>query len=196
MKFNSLHLTGIVFISLMLPGRAADVYRVDPVHSSVGFSVKHLVISTVKGKFTDFNGTFEVDHGTLKAASGTVQTKSVDTGVAARDSDLRSPNFFDVAKYPTITFQSKRVETQGDQTVLVGDYTMHGVTKELALPFTLTGPIKDPWGNSRIGFEAKAKVNRKEFGMMYNKILETGGLMVGDEVQIEINAEAVKSPAR
>jgi len=129
----------------------------------------------------------------LQEAKGTIQTKSVDTGNAMRDKDLRSPNFFDAEKYPTITFQSKKAEKKGDQTVLVADFTMHGVTKELSLPVTLKGPIKDPWGNDRIGLEAKATLNRKDYGLSYNKALETGGLVVGDEVTIEINAEAIKA---
>jgi len=129
----------------------------------------------------------------LKQATGTIQAKSVDTGVERRDNDLRSPSFFDAAKFPTITFQSKRVEGQGAQTVVIGDFTMHGVTKELSLPVTIKGPIKDPWGNTRIGFQTRTKLNRKEYGLKYNQALETGGLVVGDEIELEINAEAVKA---
>ena len=137
-----------------------------------------------------------VENNAIKEASGTIQTKSVNTGVAKRDEDLRSPNFFDVAKYPTITFQSKRVEKKGDQTILVGDYTMHGVTKEMALPVKVTGPVKDPWGNTRLGLEARTRLSRKDYGMTYNQVLEAGGVVVADEVELEINAEAVKAAAR
>ena len=172
--------------------RAADTYKIDPVHSSVGFSVRHMVISNVKGKFQEFGGTILLENNKLIEATGTIQTKSVDTGVAQRDQDLRSANFFDVEKLPTITFKSKRVEKKGEEFVLVGDFTMHGVTKELSLPVKLSGPVKDPWGNSRIGLETRTKLSRKEYGMTYNKALEAGGLVVGDEVEIEINAEAVK----
>ncbi|MHB8523379.1 MAG: YceI family protein [Limisphaerales bacterium] len=187
-------LTTVLAILSLNTGASADSYKIDPVHSSVGFSVRHMVISKVKGKFNEFTGTLDLDdHNALTAAAGVIQTKSVDTGVAGRDRDLRSPNFFDVEKYPTIAFQSKRVEKKGDQFVLVGDYTMHGVTKELSLPATLNGPIKDAWGNNRIGLEAKTKVSRTDYGMTYNKVLETGGLVVGDEIEIEINAEAVKA---
>jgi len=178
------------------PARAADTYKVDPVHSSVGFSVRHLVISNVKGKFDEFSGTIVVENNAIKEASGTIQTKSINTGVVKRDEDLRSPNFFDVAKYPTITFQSKRVEKRGDQTILVGDYTMHGVTKEMALPVKVTGPVKDPWGNTRLGLEARTRLSRKEYGMTYNQVLEAGGVVVADEVELEINAEAVKAAAK
>ena len=172
---------------------AAETFNIDPMHSTVGFSVVHLVINTVHGKFTEFNGTLEVDGNALLSAKGTIQTKSVDTGTPPRDKDLRSPNFFDVEKYPTITFQSKRVEKRGGETVVVGDFTMHGVTKELALPFKLSGPITDPWGSKRVGFHAEAKLSRKDYGLTYSKTLETGGLVVGDEIGIEINAEATRA---
>jgi polyisoprenoid-binding protein YceI len=173
--------------------RAADTYNIDPVHSSVGFSVTHMVINNVKGKFNEFTGTVVVDNGAIQEAKGTIQTKSVDTGVERRDGDLRSANFFDVEKFPTITFQSKRVEKKGGETLLVGDFTMHGVTKELSLPAKLAGPIKDPFGGTRIGLQAKTKLNRRDYGLIYGKVLETGGLVVGDEVEIEINAEATKA---
>jgi polyisoprenoid-binding protein YceI len=173
----------------------ADVYKIDPAHSTVGFAVSHLVINSVHGKFDEFGGSVTLEAGQVKDAKGTIQTKSVDTGVQMRDKDLRGPNFFDVEKYPTISFQSKKAEKRGEETVLTGDFTMHGVTKEVSLPLKVKGPIKDPWGNNRIGLEGKLKINRKDYGLMYNKALETGGLVVGDEVEIEINAEAVKASA-
>ena len=182
----------VVAFGFAAGARAADTYKIDPVHSSVGFSVRHMVISNVKGKFQEFGGTIVLENNKLIEATGTIQTKSVDTGVAQRDQDLRSANFFDVEKFPTITFKSKRVEKKGEEFVLIGDFTMHGVTKELSLPVKLSGPVKDPWGNSRIGLETRTKLSRKEYGMTYNKALEAGGLVVGDEVEIEINAEAVK----
>jgi polyisoprenoid-binding protein YceI len=172
--------------------RAADTYTIDPAHSTVGFSVKHMVINNVKGRFSEFSGTVVLENNALQKADGVIQAKSVDTGIAARDTDLRSATFFDVTKFPTITFTTKRVEKKGQDTVLVGDYTMHGVTKELALPVTLSGPIKDPSGKSRIGLEAKTKLNRKDYGLTYNRALEAGGLVVGEEIELEINAEAVK----
>jgi polyisoprenoid-binding protein YceI len=175
---------------------AADTYNIDPTHSYVGFSVKHLVISTVKGKFKEASGTIVLDGKTLKEARGTIQTASLDTGEPKRDEHLRSPEFFDTAKYPTITFESKRVEQKGDQTILVGNFTLHGVTKELALPIKLNGPIKDPWGNTRLGLEAKTKINRKDYGMTYSQMLETGGALIGEEVEIEIHAEATKAAAK
>ncbi len=178
---------------LSASARAADTYNIDPAHSSVAFSVSHMVINNVKGMFKDFTGTVVVDNNAIQEAKGTIQTKSVDTGVERRDGDLRSANFFEIEKYPTITFQSKRVEKKGGETLLIGDFTMHGVTKELSLPVKLAGPIKDPFGNTRIGLQAKTKLNRRDFGLTYGKVLETGGLVVGDEVEIEINAEATKA---
>ncbi len=172
---------------------ASDTYIIDPAHSTVGFAVTHLVINTVHGKFDQFNGSVVVQDANLQAATGTIQAKSVDTGVAMRDRDLRSPNFFDVEKYPTITFASKSASVQDGETVLKADFTMHGVTREITFPVKLKGPIQDPWGNSRIGLEAKTRINRKDFGLTYNKTLEAGGLVVGDEVEIEINAEATKA---
>jgi polyisoprenoid-binding protein YceI len=183
-------------LCLTLPVFAADTYNIDPAHSTVGFGVSHLVINTVHGKFGEFTGTLTVEDNQIKEAKGTIQTKSVDTGVQMRDKDLRGPNFFDVEKFATITFESKKSQKQGDETVLTGDFTMHGVTKEISLPLKLKGPIKDPWGNSRIGLEGKLKINRKDYGLTYNKTLETGGLVVGDEVEIEINAEGVKAAAK
>jgi len=193
---NKLVLVTLLAFGAAIAARAAeDSYKIDPVHSTVGFSVRHMVINSVKGKFKQFSGTVVMDGETIKEAQGTIQTASVDTGNTQRDNDLRSPNFFDAAKYPTITFKTKQVEKKGDETILTGDYTMHGVTKEISLPVKVSGPVKDPFGGTRIGLEGKTKLNRKDFGMAYNKVLETGGLLVGDEVELEINAEAVKQTA-
>jgi polyisoprenoid-binding protein YceI len=188
--------TGLCAIVLSGVAWGADTYKIDPIHSTVGFAVSHMVISTVKGKFDEFNGTVTLDNNQVQTAQGTIQTKSVNTGVADRDKDLRSANFFDVEKYPTITFQSKSATKAGENTVLVGDFMIHGVTKSFSLPVKVKGPIKDPWGNMRIGLEGSAKVSRKDFGLTYNKALETGGLVVGDEVEIQINAEAVRAASK
>ncbi len=184
-------LTAAAFLALSY-ATAADTYKIDPAHSSVGFSVRHMGVSNVKGHFDQFAGSLVLDNGSIQEASATIQVKSVNTGIERRDNHLRTADFFEAAKYPEITFKARKVEKSGDQTVLIGDFTMRGVTKELRLPVTVNGPVKDPQGNTRIGLEAKATVNRKDYGMKFNAVMETGGLMVGDEVTIEINAEAVK----
>ncbi len=173
--------------------RAADTYNIDPAHTTVGFAVTHLVINTVHGKFTDFAGSVSLDGTAVQEAKATIQAKSINTGIEKRDNHLRSADFFDVQAHPTITFQSKRVEQKGGESVVHGDFTIHGVTKEIALPIKVKGPIKDPWGNMRVGLEAKTKINRTDFGLKWNQVLEAGGVMVGNEVEIEINAEAVKA---
>jgi len=184
-------LTTAAFLALS-HALAADNYKIDPAHSSVGFSVRHMGVSNVKGHFDEFVGSLVLNDGSIQAATATIQVKSVNTGIEKRDNHLRTTDFFESAKYPEITFKSKKVEKSGDQSIVIGDFTMRGVTKELRLPVTLSGPVKDPQGNTRIGLEAKATVNRKDYGMKFNAVMETGGLMVGDEVTIEINAEAVK----
>jgi len=175
--------------------KAADTYELDAGHATVGFKMSHLVISEVGGRFNDFEGTVTVDPDANNAVTGaeaTIQAKSIDTGVPGRDEHLRNADFFDVEKFPTITFESKKVETKGNQHVMIGDFTMHGVKKEIRLPFTVKGPIKDPWGKARIGIKAEITINRKDYGLGWNKVMEAGGLTVGEEVHIEINAEAVK----
>lgn len=175
---------------------ATDTYKVDPLHTSVSFSVRHLGINNVKGKFKEFEGALVLEGDTLTEASGTIQVQSVDTGVEKRDNHLRTADFFDAAKYPTITFKTKRVEKDGGgQLVLIADFTLRGVTKELRLPAKMSKPTKDPWGGVRVGFEAKTKLNRKDYGINYNELLETGAMAVGEEVELEINTEAVKEAA-
>ena len=181
-----------VAVLLLSKANATDNYKIDPAHTSVGFSVRHMGVSNVKGHFDEFVGSLVLDNGSIQEANATIQVKSVNTGIEKRDNHLRTADFFEAAKYPEISFKTKRVEKSGDQTILIGDFTMRGVTKEVRLPVTLSGPVKDPQGNTRIGLEAKTTVNRKDYGMKFNAVMETGGLMVGEEVTIEINAEAVK----
>ena len=173
---------------------ALDTYKVDPAHSSIGFSIDHMVIDTVHGRFRQFDGSITVDPDSgnaLKQASATIQTKSIDTDVEKRDNHLRSPDFFDAEKYPTITFESTGVDGQ----TLTGKFTMHGVTKEISLPVKVKGPIKDPMGNTHLSLEANTKLNRKDYGLAWNKVLEAGGLMVGEDVTIQINGSFVKQTA-
>ena len=180
---------------LLLRANAADNYKIDRAHTSIGFSVRHMGVSNVKGHFDEFAGTIALDNGAIKEANGSIQVKSVNTGIQQRDNHLRTAEFFDAAKYPVITFKTKRVEQSGDQTLLIADFTMHGVTKELRLPVTLSGPIKDPQGNTRIGLEAKTTLNRKDYGIQFNAAMKTGGLLVGEEVALDINTEAIKETA-
>ncbi len=184
----------VLAVGLLLLQRsgAADNYTVDPAHTRVGFSVRHLGISNVKGKFNEFAGSLVLEGNALEAASATIQVGSVDTGVAQRDRHLRTADFFDATNYPTMTFKTKLVEKSGEGFTLVGDFTMRGVTRELRVPVTVSKPIKDPWGKQRIGLEAKEKLNRKDYGIAYNQLLETGVAAVGEEVELDINAEAVK----
>ncbi|HEX4924644.1 MAG TPA: YceI family protein [Bdellovibrionales bacterium] len=171
----------------------AGKYVLDTAHGEVGFKIKHLGISTVRGKFNDFNGTFEWDEATgkLENLKATIKTASIDTNNDKRDDHLRSPDFFNAKKNPTITFTGKKVESANNKpTKIIGDLTMNGITKEVALDVKYEGATKNPWGQDVVGFEATGKVNRKDFGLTWNKTLETGGLLVGEEVTIEIAGEA------
>jgi polyisoprenoid-binding protein YceI len=173
-------------------------WRIDPAHSLAHFSVRHLMVSNVRGSFGGISGTVEMDPKDLAKArvEAEVNVANVDTREPKRDADLRSPNFFDVEKYPKMTFRSKRVETAGGKLKVIGDLTMHGVTKEVS--FDVDGPspeMKTPMG-TRVGASATAKVNRKEFGLNWNKLLEGGGAVVGDEVAITLDLELVRQPAK
>lgn len=192
MKLTKILATALFASAFAYRALAADTFNIDTNHSTVAFSVSHLVINKVHGKFNEFSASVIVDGNAIKEAKGTIQVKSIDTGIAKRDAHLKTPDFFDAQKYPTITFISKKVEKQGDENVVTGDFTMHGITKEIALPIKLSGPITDPWGGTRIGLYAKTKLSRKEFGISYNASSKTGTAVVGDEIEIEINAEAVK----
>ena len=189
-------LCSLIAVTLTLTGLAtADTYKIDPAHTAVGFSIAHLVISEVTGRFNEFEGELTVDPAAktlVTGGHGIIQAKSIDTGIKKRDDHLRSGDFFDVEKFPTIAFSGTEVVVEAGQPVFVGKFTMHGVTKDIRVPITVKGPIKDPWGNSRLAFTAKTTLNRKDYGLTWNKALEAGGLMVGEDVTIEIKAEAVK----
>jgi len=158
----------------------------------VGFRVDHLVISKVNGEFKDYKATLHVDGKTLTAATAEIKVASVDTGIKDRDKHLLGADFFDAEKHPTITFTCKSTKKKAGKDVLVGDLTLHGVTKEIELAYELKGPIKDPWGNTKVGFAASGTISRKAFGLTWSKKLETGGLVVGDEVELLIDVEAAK----
>ena len=185
----------VLIMSLSVTGIAlgADLYKLDKSHTKVGFMVRHLVISKVRGQFMDYDATLQLDLSDMTKSSmqGSVKTASINTDNAKRDKHLRNPDFFEVEKYPEITFVSKAVQKAGNGYVMVGDFTMHGVTKEIAMPFTITEPIVHR-GKTRVGFEAQMQVNRQDYGIAYNKLADTGGLAVGNKVLIEINGEAIK----
>ncbi len=170
-------------------------YVVDPDHSIVEFKVAHMVISKTTGHFKDYAGFIDMDPdaGTVKALEATIKTASVTTNQEKRDAHLRNPDFFDAEKYPTMTYKMKSYHKSGDGYTAIGDLTLHGVTKEVALTGNFNGVTKDPWGNTRAGFTAEGKVNRKDFGMVWNKALDSGGLVVGDEVLIKLDIECIKA---
>lgn len=184
-------------IAMTLPVAAsASTWSIDPDHSTVGFKVKHMMVSNVYGKFEKHAGVIELDDKdiTKSKVQVTIDTNSVNTNVQKRDEHLRSADFFDVAKHPTMTFVSKKVAKAGkDRLKVTGDLTLHGVTKQVVLD--VEGPTKeskDPWGNIRKGVTATTKINRKDFGLVWNGVLETGGVAVGDEVTITLEIEAIR----
>lgn len=174
---------------------AADTYKIDEAHTTVGFSVKHMVITNVKGTFGEFEGTVEFDEADLTktSASGTIKVTSIDTDNDRRDGHLRSGDFFDAENHPEIVFASKKVEKRKDGHVMIGDITIRGVTKEIEVPFEFVGKAKDQGGNDRIGLHATAEINRQDFGVSWSKTLDNGGLVAGDTVKIELDIQAVKT---
>lgn len=172
----------------------AGTWNVDPAHSKVGFAVKHMGIATVRGEFTEFAGTLQVgtDLATAKA-SGTVKVQSVDTNEAQRDEHLRSPDFFDAAQYPELTFESTKIEALDDEEFrITGNLTVHGVTNEIVLHAELQGTDVDPWGNTRVGFEVTGQLSRGDYGMKFNQALGSGNMLVADKVKLALDISAVK----
>ena len=183
--------------ALSLPASAAaSEWKIDPQHSSAQFSVRHMAISTVRGAFSKVNGIVVLDDKdiTKSTVDVTLDVSTVDTREPNRDNDLRSDKFFDVAHFPTMTFKSKKVEQVAPGKLKVtGDLTIRGTTKEVVLDVDgPTLPVKDPWGNQRIAVNASSKVNRQDFGVKWNAIMDDGGVVVGDDVNITIDAEMIK----
>ncbi len=186
---------------LSLPAAAATTtWQIDPAHTAAQFAVKHLMISTVRGQFKGVTGTVNWDDQDISKSTVdvTIDAKTVDTSEPQRDNDLRSEKFFEVAKYPTITFKSKKVEPiSAGKLKVTGDLTIHGVTKEVVLDVEgPTAPIKDPWGNTRVALNATTKVNRQDYGVKWNANMDGGGVVVGDDVNITIDLEMVKKVAK
>lgn len=183
---------------LLLPGLASaetENFEIDKGHSRIGFGVKHMLVSTVRGEFLEYSGMARIDVADPLSAEVEVviHTDSVNTNQERRDEHLRSDDFFNAEEYPEITFRSKRVEQQGDGLLIVGDLTIRDTTKEVIMPVEVAGPIQDPWGNTRMGVSGELTIDRTEFGLSYNNTLETGGLVVGHDVKIQIDVELVQS---
>ncbi|WP_413290777.1 YceI family protein [Bdellovibrio sp. HCB337] len=167
-------------------------YKIDVAHSKVGFEVSHLVVATVEGKFSDFEGTFVIDPKLDKSTIDVnIKSTSVNTDNKDRDDHLRSPDFFDSKKYEKLTFKSKKITGTPENLKVSGDLTIRGVTKPVTLDAKYTGSVKDPWGNERVAFRASTKINRKDFGLSWHKAVEVGPV-VGDEVTLDLRVEAIK----
>ena len=173
----------------------ATTWKIDPTHSHAEFAVRHLMISTVKGRFAEVDGTLTGDDADPAAASIelTIPVAGIDTRESQRDAHLRSADFFDADTYPAITFASSTIEKAGKQFRVTGDLTIRGVTRRITLDVTPGGRVRDPWGNERVGYSAATRLNRSDFGLRWNQALETGGVLVGDEVAVTVELELVRS---
>ncbi len=200
MKYVSkIHLVMMFAISSALvsvTGVSAEMTRwnLDHDHTTLGFQVKHMVVSKTNGKFLEYSGVVEMDPEAkeFKTIEAVIQTKSVFTDHKKRDEHLRSPDFFDAKTFPTMTYTMKSYKKTGDTYTALGDLTLRGVTKEITLVGTFNGVAKDPWGNTRAGFTAEGTLNRKDYGMKFSKMLDNGGLMVGDEVKLMLEIEVIQ----
>ena len=170
-------------------------WNVDPEHSTIEFRVVHMLVSKTTGHFTEYQGFIDMDAeaGTVKVIEAAIKTASVNTNHAKRDAHLRNADFFDEEKYPTMTYRMKHYQKTADGYQAVGELTLRGVTKDITLTGNINGVAKDPWGNLRAGFNAEGKLNRKDFGMVWSKTLDGGGLVVGDEVLIKLDIECIKA---
>jgi polyisoprenoid-binding protein YceI len=200
MKFlrQSLFLLALSALSLATVAAQTSTWNIDPNHSTAQFTVRHLAISNVSGNFTKVTGSVVLNEKDLTQSqvNAVIDAASVDTRVADRDKDLRSPNFLDVEKYPTLEFKSKRIVSNGGKLQMIGDLTLHGTTREVTLDVDGPTPeLIDPWGNVRRGFSASTTINRKDFGVVWNNTLKTGEAVVGDNVKIQIDVELVKKKA-
>lgn len=184
-------ITGILMASQAF---AADVYTIDTAHSTFAFTIKHLMVSYVSGGFSQSEGNVTYDPNDMAAfeAKATIQTGSINTLNKQRDDHLKGPDFFDAAKFPTITFVTKKIVTQENRSTLVGDLTIKGVTKEVSIPVTISGPVESPMGGTVIGVNGQFFLNRQDFGISWNKSLDKGGVVLSDEVTITFSIEAKK----
>jgi polyisoprenoid-binding protein YceI len=179
------------------PATVTGHYQIDPAHSRLGFVARHAMVTKVRGNFNDFSGTLYLDEAdpARSTAEVTVQMRSVETGQPQRDEHLRTSDFFEVEKYPTMTFRSTRAERTGEDNYrLTGDLTIKGVSRPVTLDVEYNGVVRDPFGNDRAGFEARATINRKDWDLAWNVALEAGGFLVSDKINLELDIAAVKSP--
>ena len=193
MKFFRFRMLALAGLFLFGTSASAATYKIDPDHTTVGFKIRHL-LSNVQGRFNQFDGTFDYDPEKPDAwkAAATIQAASIDTNVASRDKHLRSADFFDVEKFPTLTFKSTGVTgVTATGAKLNGLLTLHGIEKPVVLDLEIHGVVKDPWGNVKAGFTATTKINRKDFGLTWNQALETGQFLVGDEASITLEVEGI-----
>lgn len=191
---NAIHVAvGMAFLTWTVAEVRAAEYEVDPVHSTVAFAIRHLGIADTRGVFTNFTGTVSHDPATPGAfkARGTVAVAGIDTRNRMRDEHLLAAEFFDAAQHPEIRFETTGARREGAEWIVTGRFTMRGVTKEITLRGEIAGPIVDPMGKSRIGLRATTKINRRDYGMTWSKNLDKGGAMIGDEVTISLDIEAV-----
>jgi polyisoprenoid-binding protein YceI len=175
------------------PIRAEQImkWNIDPTHSNIQFSVRHLGLATVRGTFGELSGTISEEGGAISAGEAEIDVSSINTNLAARDEHLRSPDFFDVATHPTAHFHLVKADRKGLELTVTGDLSIRGVTKPITLKGEVAGPIKDPWGNTKVSASVEGKISRKEWGLVWNQALETGGVVVSDEVKLAIDVEAV-----
>lgn len=173
-------------------------YDIDNSHSNVEFSIRHLVIAKVRGRFAQVSGALELDEADLTRSKvrAEIAVASITTAEEKRDAHLRSPDFFDVETYPLITFASTSIEQRGDELMLTGDLTIRGVTKPITFAVEQLGAATDPWGNQRLAFAARGSLDRKAFGLNWNQVLEAGGFLVGDKVELSLDVQAVRVSAR
>lgn len=169
-------------------------WNVDPAHSGLNFSVKHLMVSKVRGRFRDFSGSITIAADPLQSSVvASASVESIDTGDVNRDGHLKTGDFFDVASHPTIDFRSTKIEEAGGRQRLFADLTIKGITRNVAFDLEFDGVNTDPWGNTKAGFTATAEINRRDWGLEYNAVLETGGVLIGEKVKIELDIQAVKA---
>lgn len=176
---------------------AHTTWTIDPAHTGIHFIARHMMFTKVRGSFKSFHGTLELDEADLTKSKVdvTIDSASVDTGEPKRDGHLKSADFFDVEKFPSLTFKSKSIAKKGQDYAVTGDLTIHGVTKEIVLDAEFEGKGKDPWGNEKTAFSAKTAINREDFGLKWNQVLEAGGVLVGTKIEIELDVQAVAPKA-